>query len=562
MRSSPLHPSVVVRALPSWRGRLMVAVFAAGLLTVSLGAVDEAQAQLVPPSPGLEASPQKATDRGLSLEGYLRVRSDLFYNLDLDRGPTPSGQLLFPLPTSNPAKQTLQSANTRLRLEPVWQLGSSVRLLARVDVLDNVVLGSTPRGLPRTDNTPMVGATVAQAPPVAGKNSWVDSVAVKRVWGEVLLPFGLLSIGRQGAVVNWGTGFFVNSGRHLDADGSDAADRVSFATSLLGHLWLVAFDWSATGPVSPTRGFDAPSLNLDNKDDVLTWSFGVARYHTDAGIKRRLRAGSYSINYGLLGSYRKQDKDVPGYYTEDGFGQEYGANAYVFRGNKTVTGDLWFRFQSRRFRIELEAAVLYSQVANASLDPSVELRRKLTSLQYGGVLQTAWRPFGGGLSTGVEVGLASGDSAPGFGVSPSMNQRYALPGDIDGPQFRLPGDKTVNNFRFHRDYHVDLILWRQILGTVTDAVYFRPWVRWQSSWGLRLEGVLVSSFALHSESTPGGESPLGVEVDVLAAYRYDKAFDVRVGLGTLFPLAGLSNIELNLDAKPAMTVHTVVAYVF
>jgi uncharacterized protein (TIGR04551 family) len=162
----------------------------------------------------------------------------------------------------------------------------------------------------------------------------------------------------------------------------------------------------------------------------------------------------------------------------------------------------------------------------------------------------------------VEVGLASGDEAPGFGARPPLDRAVSRRGDLDGPQFALPGDTEVNNFRFHSDYFVDLILWRRIVGTVTDAVYLRPWVRWESDFGLRLEGVAISSFALNEQTPPGQKSPLGVEVDVLAAYRYDEAFELRLAFGTLFPLAGLSNPALGLDAEPAVTLHTVMAYLF
>ena len=49
-----------------------------------------------------------------------------------------------------------------------------------------------------------------------------------------------------------------------------------------------------------------------------------------------------------------------------------------------------------------------------------------------------------------------------------------MPGQFDGPQANLPRDRTVDNFRFHPDYHIDQILFREIIGTITDAIYIRP----------------------------------------------------------------------------------------
>ena len=519
-----------------------------------------ARAQLAPPSPGSEAL-EKRPDSTLSLRGYLRIRGDVFHNLDLDRGPTPQGSSLFPLPASNPRGQVLQSTNMRLRLEPAWSITPSVRVMMQVDFLDNVVLGSTPAGLPRDRWTPMSAAALGQVSPESGKNNWSDAVIVRRAWGEVLLPFGVLAVGRQGALVNWGTGFFINAGNDLDADRSDSADRIVFATSLLHHLWMFAFEWSASGPTSAGLWPDDQPFDRDPRDDVRTYAFGFARYHSDAGVRRRVRGGAVSVNYGLIASYRTQKIDVPGYYAPGGLNGSYGPSSVVNRDLQTVSADLWFRLVHRSFRLEVEAAVIWGRIGDASLDPGISLGSAIESLQYGGVIQAAWTPGRRGFSLGLEVGLASGDPAPGFGVRSPLAQTQAVPGDVDGPQFRLPQDNRVDNFRFHPNYHVDLILFRRILGTVSDSVYLRPWVRWRSSWGLALEAVAISSFALEAASPPGGERPLGVELDFGASFKFDRSFVVRLGFGVLVPLAGLDNVALGLRAKPAMTLHALMGFV-
>jgi len=537
--------------------KLLIQVLGAVLVLL---ASNPARAQLAPPSPGAEAL-EKRPDTTLSLRGYLRVRGDVFHNLDLDRGPTPQGSYLFPLPASNPRGQVLQSTNMRLRLEPAWRITRSVRVLMQVDFLDNVVLGSTPAGLPRDPWTPMSAAALGQVSPESGTNHWNDAVIIRRAWGEVLLPFGVLAVGRQGALVNWGTGFFINAGNDLDADRSDSADRLVFATSLLGHLWMFAFEWSASGPTSAGLWPDDQPFDRDPRDDVRTYAFGFARYHDDAGVRRRVRGGAVSVNYGLIASYRTQKIDVPGYYAPGGLSGNYGPDAVVNRDLQTVSADLWFRLVHRSFRLEIEAAVIWGRIGDASLDPGLSLGTAIESLQYGGVVQAAWTPGGGGFSLGLEVGLASGDPAPGFGVRSPLNQTQALPGDVDGPQFRLPQDNRVDNFRFHPNYHVDLILFRRILGTVSDSVYLRPWVRWKSRWGLSLEAVAISSFALEANTPPGGERPLGVEVDLGASFQFDRSFVVRLGFGLLVPLAGLDNVALGLRAKPATTLHALMGFV-
>ena len=47
-----------------------------------------------------------------------------------------------------------------------------------------------------------------------------------------------------------------------------------------------------------------------------------------------------------------------------------------------------------------------------------------------------------------------------------------------------------------------VILWRRILGQVTDAWYLRPSMRWDIFPGLVFDGAIIYSQALYSQSTP------------------------------------------------------------
>ncbi|HEX7487900.1 MAG TPA: hypothetical protein VF341_03295, partial [Anaeromyxobacteraceae bacterium] len=84
----------------------------------------------------------------LQLNGYLRVRGDLFDNLALRRAADPNGFFLFPRPLRDPDHRgTLTSANMRFRLEPTLNVSEQVRVLGQLDLLDDLVLGSTPQGI-------------------------------------------------------------------------------------------------------------------------------------------------------------------------------------------------------------------------------------------------------------------------------------------------------------------------------------------------------------------------------------------------------------------------------
>jgi uncharacterized protein (TIGR04551 family) len=98
----------------------------------------------------------------------------------------------------------------------------------------------------------------------------------------------------------------------------------------------------------------------------------------------------------------------------------------------------------------------------------------------------------------------------------------------------------VRNFRFNPAYRVDLVLWREILGGVTDAWYLKPSVRYELFEGLGAEASLVYSQAIYASSTPSGVNrALGIEADLGASYRSDDGFIAALAYGVLQPLGGL-----------------------
>jgi hypothetical protein len=88
------------------------------------------------------------------VHGALRLRGEGLYNLDLDRGPTPSGQLFYPVPLGDPKGQWLGYSDMRLRLDMAgYALGGGVAVKVRVDGPDNVALGSDYAGAPASSRT-------------------------------------------------------------------------------------------------------------------------------------------------------------------------------------------------------------------------------------------------------------------------------------------------------------------------------------------------------------------------------------------------------------------------
>jgi uncharacterized protein (TIGR04551 family) len=121
----------------------------------------------------------------------------------------------------------------------------------------------------------------------------------------------------------------------------------------------------------------------------------------------------------------------------------------------------------------------------------------------------------------------------------------AKPGSIDGQQYgtdpAVDPDPSISNYRFNPAYQVDLILWRRILGTVTDAWYLKPTFKWEILDGLNVGAQVVYSQALFALSTPSQvNKPLGIELDLGVKYQSDDGFVFFLDYGLLKLLSGFN----------------------
>ena len=487
---------------------------------------------------------------GAEVSGYLRTRGELLHNLDLDRGLTPSGDPLFPVSASDPRRQMLTHWDMRLRTDvAVYAPGNMVAVKARIDTLDNVSLGSAPEGIP--------SATVSQ-------RATGDLVRVKRAWGEALLPFGLVAAGRMGN--SWGLGMLANGGDCLDCDSGDAADRVAFLTPLFGHIFAVAYDFSASGPQAARRAAGR-TIGVEPSTDVRSFTFAALRWHDEAARKRRADAGKTTLDYGAYLSHRWQEDDVPSSYLPVASqSAALSATDVMSRGYRATAIDGWARVTSGSLRIEAELAYLNATVDQPSLLPGVLYKQPAKSSQFGAAMESDIGRAEGLVGGGVDMGFASGDPAPGFGAVVKPGAAAPKAGDLDGAQANPPFDQRADNFRFHPDYRVDRILFREIIGTVTDAAYVRPHVRvtplrWTSG-ELTASLAVIGSSAVKSASTPNGKAPLGIEIDPTLLYTSRGGFLVALEHAVLFPLAGLDNDAQKLSAKPAQLVRLRLQFVF
>ena len=556
----------------------------------------------------------------LEFDGYFRTRGDLFNRLDLGtydptlgRGtsgfPTPglTGNALASCQSSDAAdrpavcdeeSQTLTSANMRLRLRPTLNISEDIRLKSTVDIFDNVVLGSLPNLKSNRNSLPQVGLPASvenQLPPTIGWNSATDAIRLKRLWAEVTTPFGQIRFGRQ--PLHFGLGLLANAGEDIDDDFEDSVDQVLFSTRIAGHYVTPAYAISSAGPIGRGSGFGAAGdgnllfgtgepgqrYNLDPRDDIHTFLISVVRKDKEEDIEAKIRAGDWVVNYGAFGYYRTQQYDIPSFVNaaSPSLDTPLTAEQYVLRNANAGAGSLWGRFQWSNLRIEAEAVGVVGRIDNTSavsngleaVDPALRtyedggfVNQPLWLLQGGAAIESNYSLLNDSLVIGLDAGIASGDSAPGFGLRSGLQASPRL-GDADGQQYGsclrkdagedgvrgneddrcIEVDNYVNNFRFDPAYNIDLILFREILGTVTDAAYIKPHVSYFITETFGVRGDLIYSNALYDASTPGLSSPLGVEGDGTVFYTSEDGFVLMLQGGMFFPLAGFNQATEVVD---------------
>lgn len=496
--------------------------------------------------------------------GYFRFRADFFHNGHLGTvvpGVAKSGTSGIPAPISENAinnedpdvsaevgtedAKVIGSANIRLRYSPTLHVSESLRVKATFDILDNLVLGSTPDfngNLSRPD-VPLVAFAQTQAPPSDGNNGFRDSIRVKEAYGE-FQPAFLVRVGRMAS--NWGLGILANAGQDVDDDFGDYSDRALVLFKVFDLYVAAAWDYLYSGAISddPSAAYGQPK-DLGSADDANQYVLSLFQRPLSDADKAKRRVDTYerfkpAFDWGLYGVYRSQDFDLDTVayqsWQNNGGAGSYDQLGLVTRDAWAVIPDLWLRFEQRfdffsGLRIELEIASIFGAIDNVNNEiGGVASARDIS--QLGAALEIQYDS--NQLSLGLDSGFATGDTAEGFGVL----DRNTL-SEQDGS----PNEK-VSAFKFDRDYQIDLILFREVIGTVTNAVYIKPWVSYdlfdspEDTLGIRLD--LLYAQALEPQATPGNEAFLGFESDLRLFFHNKAGFMLDVEAGLLIPGGALN----------------------
>src|SRR5690606_33135243 len=245
--------------------------------------------------------------------------------------------------------------------------------------------------------------------------------------------------------------------------------------------------------------------DLEDSDDASRWVVALTRFDRPELFVEAMARGEWAFNYGGFVAYTTQDWATTPVPVEvpDGEAAPTLEDRLVRRGLKTYAPNVWARVGRGDLMLEAEAMAVIGEIANVgdvNLAPGQEMEELVTESvsvrSFAGAARASYRAFEGKLGFGFEAGFASGDQwrndPPG-----SLHVSQARPLPIGG------GDTTIRNFIFDPDYFVDLILFREIIGAVTNATYFKPSASYALTDEIAFQGRGILSLANNIEATPG-----------------------------------------------------------
>ncbi len=509
----------------------------------------------------------------VEIDGYFRLRGDLLRHMDFDnrvnweQGTVPRYQAL------SDGHADFSSTNMRLRVEPRINITEQLQVISTVDLLDNLVLGSTPDSLyVNTPYRPVDILSFGQLPPQQGVNSLTNSIVVKRLWARMTALNEQLELRIGRMPDHFGLGLLYNNGDCLDCDYGLSVDRISLAVRAFDHVFMPMIDWVGRGPqVRPFGTHDPAPIDALSADDTMQYALRVMREDHPDDIRDAVNHGRRVVNYGLSNAFRWQAHYYsPALYPNSVppglFDPAVEPSADLINPTPTerrdaflYVGDVYAKYYFGLFELASEVAVQAGTFSDAAINQQL---MQTSVFKLGGAFEGRYRtrPDGMGIQLSLKGGAASGDGRQGFGA-------------LDRADTQRGGtDTNLHNFQFSPDYHIDLLMFRRMIGAVTDAWYVRPEVAYRFDDKVMGRVNAVYSQAVNGKSTPSAtagssSTPMGLEFDAELMYgsearRQEAQLMASLAGGILFPLGAFNNPQSTQGNSFAWTIQARVYLTF
>ncbi len=495
--------------------------------------------------------------------GLFRLRTGIRNNFDLDTQGTsrvrPPAESYVPI--GNPADADAEShwsTNLSLRIEPTIFITEDIKIHTEIALLNNLILGS----LPTTNSDNPLGNTASSSSQFSGEagSLFQNLLEINELYGEVNTVFATLYAGRMDDV--WGLGMYTSDGDCNDCNFGNHVDRVKLQTNLFGFYLTGTWDFPTEGVTTRSPfSFGGQPYDVSQIDEADQWTLSVEKVaRTREELEKQsdalLNDNAWIPEGGIQYRYQSQQGAFVPQIGGDGTFDASEPPTLIYRGASVHVVDAWGRLiyqpeEDRFIKINIEALGAFGNVDNVTngavgepdtnealincFDEDVRngnqercttdsagnsTERSLT--QFGLALETEFR-FNSPVTFGLNGGFASGGKSPAWGTR---------------------GTTDLDFFRFNPDYHVDLILFREVIGTVTNAYYVNPNLnlRFFETAGRHLELNVDAIFSgvLDTDGGVANDGLLGFELDAGISYIMRDLFTATIEGGMLFPFNGLA----------------------
>ncbi len=507
-----------------------------------------------------------------SHHGSFRVRPELLLGGNLGGIPQP----IAAATGADPDASVLSWASMRLRYEPTVHIGRSLSIHLGIDAFDNLLLGQTHTnaGGPFT-----LGLTNdSAAPPSPGVTGIADSLEVRSLFGRWdFADFMRIEVGRMPR--HFGLGVTRNAGDCDDCDFGSIVDLMRAGFTVGGFRLEASWEWAALGATTehPSEPFGQPK-DLGQDDDVSTYTIQLGqRPVTAAEIAARHTAlhdkREWVFDWAIFSSFT--DQELSSLAQANDASLECQPDAILADGSALVSTDcielyrrnifLWrpgvfFEAQYRPdfdtyIRIGFEGQALVGELRHPQRLSEPDDQEAKDVVGFGAALELEYTV--GLLTAGFDGGFATGDNGDFLGVLDGQNI-VEPDDDLYETNTNVRNNRTVTSFWFNRDYRVDLILFRQVIGTVTNAVYLKPWVRYEL---MEIAGGTLSArfdamyaIATKPTGTPGNGQHWGVELDAQLDFMTDTGLGANLTIGVLLPMDALDDPDTPGSPDPIMAI--------
>ena len=406
------------------------------------------------------------------LYGYFNVADTFSYNMKLS-GNNPymasrntinkveTDETTGERVTRSTNEHVLNWAWLKLHLEPVINIAETMEIHTKLSIFGNTAMGADNYEFDKKENGLLRDAQLSTS----------ANIVFEGLWGVFDTPIGQLKVGRM--PFHWGLGILYSDGNKFNTLSSgNYLDRLQLTIPVMGFKIIPAFDLASTGLLDKYHDY---FIDASQKDDGFNVSLMFTMQEDDpAVLENKILNEKTVVEVGAMvmfswkntssGEWAKSDEnggDVEP--TSDHFVDPDKVYAYTGQGAKLWKLDAWLNLHYKIFSFKTELAFLTGTIGKIRLDDGRE--KSVKTQMVGWAADLGFRVIPKKFHIGLLTGIASPDDADYV-----QGDSWSTPGNsINNSSTK--SDRTVENFRFNKDYNFNSALWNQFLGRFTAGYY-------------------------------------------------------------------------------------------